>query len=528
MKDYPNNLSDIHLFQSAKKTISAFGMIQKGDAILVGVSGGPDSVALLHTLRFLAPDVSFTLGIAHLNHCLRGNDSDDDARFVLSLCEKLDLPCYMAKENVLAYKKQHGLSLEEAARRVRYEFYYNTAKTNAFNKIALGHHQEDNAELILMHLFRGSGPLGISGIPPIRKLKENNIRIIRPFIELSKTQIIDFLRKNNIEYVTDKSNLEPSHLRNNIRNDLLPLLKTTYNPKIIETLNRLSSIVRSEEKWMDDIIVPLFEQMVTCLENGRIALCVSDLSQLTIAAQRRIIRKAIREIKGNIRRITFTHVDSIIALAKDGPNQSSLDFPDRIRALKDGNELLILQEIKPLRDLTNKENNTISSVYEYKIDNPLGDDPAGNNPVDNDPVRDVDNTDSSAIPGESFQNRKPKSIFIKEINAHLKFAEIRIHDLSDVKRTGQQSAFFDYDRLNFPLVLRNFMPGDRFTPMGMSGTQKVKKYFIDHKIPKNMRADIPVLLSNGKIIWVVGHRIDETVKVTSTTRNVLKAELFLA
>ncbi|MBW1983625.1 MAG: tRNA lysidine(34) synthetase TilS, partial [Deltaproteobacteria bacterium] len=262
MKDYPNNLSDIHLFQSAKKTISAFGMIQKGDAILVGVSGGPDSVALLHTLRFLAPDVSFTLGIAHLNHCLRGNDSDDDARFVLSLCEKLDLPCYMAKENVLAYKKQHRLSLEEAARRVRYEFYYNTAKTNAFNKIALGHHQEDNAELILMHLFRGSGPLGISGIPPIRKLKKDNIRIIRPFIELSKTQIIDFLRKNNIEYVTDKSNQDTSHLRNNIRNDLLPLLKTSYNPKIIETLNRLSSIVRSEEKWMDDIIVPLFEQTV--------------------------------------------------------------------------------------------------------------------------------------------------------------------------------------------------------------------------------------------------------------------------
>jgi len=520
MKDFPNNLNEIHLFQSAKKTINAFNMIQKGDAVLVGVSGGPDSVALLHTLRFLAPDVPFTLGIAHLNHCLRASDSDDDAQFVLSLCEKLDLPCYIAKENVLVYKKQHGLSLEEAARHVRYEFYHNTAKTNGFNKIALGHHLEDNAELILMHLFRGSGPLGISGIPPIRKFKENDIRIIRPFIELSKTQIFDFLRENNIEYVTDKSNQDSSHLRNNIRNDLLPLLKTAYNPKIIETLNRLSSIVRSEEKWMDDIIEPLYKQTVTRLKTGSITLSVSNLNQLSIAAQRRIIRKAIGEVKGNIRRITFTHVDSIIALAIDSPNQSSLDFPDRIRALKEGNHLLILQEMKPLRDITNKENNTISGVYEYKIDDPLGVYPAGNELVEN--------ADNSANPGESFQNGKHKSIFIKEINAHLKFAKAQMQDILDVKQTNQQSAFFDYDSLNFPLVLRNFMPGDRFTPMGMSGTQKVKKYFIDHKIPKNMRADIPVLLSNGKIIWVVGHRIDETVKVTSTTRNVLKAELFLA
>jgi tRNA(Ile)-lysidine synthase len=523
MRDYPNNLNDARLFQFAKKTITAFDMLQKDDAVLIGVSGGPDSVALLHTLLFLSPDISCTLGVAHLNHCLRGSDSDDDAQFVFSLCEKHDVPYYTAKKNVLSYKKRHGLSLEEAARRVRYEFYYATAKKYGFNKIALGHHQDDNAELILMHLFRGSGPLGISGIPPIRKFKEEGMNIIRPFIELPKTQIIEFLKENNIEFVTDKSNQEPFQLRNNIRKNLLPLLKETYNPKITETLNRLASIVRSEEKWMDEIISPLFEQMAARHENGGLALSISDLKVLSIAAQRRIVRKAIRKIKGNIKRITFAHVDAIIALSNDGPHLGRLDFPDRIRALKDNNDLLIFQEMKPLRETSARENKTESAVYEYKVEDPLNDAISKDNAV-----RDLNNSGNSSDPVEMIQNRPHTSIFVNEINAYLKFTEAQKCDLKEIKQSGQQNAFLDYDKLCFPLILRNVMPGDRFTPLGMSGSQKLKKYFIDHKIPKNMRAMIPVLLSNGKIIWVVGHRIDEAVKVTSTTRNILKAELLLA
>lgn len=513
MKDYPDSFKYNHLIFSVKKTISTFSMIQKGDSVLVGVSGGPDSVALVHILHFLAPYLSFTLGIAHLNHCLRGKDSDNDAKFVLSMCENLNVRCFTAKENVLAYKKQHGLSLEEASRRVRYGFYYKTAKTNGFNKIALGHHQDDNAELILMHLFRGSGPLGISGIPPIRKYQENDINIIRPFIESSKTKILGFLKLNNFQYVTDKSNQDPSHLRNKIRNDLLPVLKETYNPKIIETLNRVSSIIRSEERWMNDSIQPLFEKLSSRQGNGGIILSVSELNELPVAPKRRIIRKAIAQIKGNIRRITLTHIDLIIAFSNDGSSQGSLDLPDRIRIVKENNDLLIVQENKHLRDIRPQEIETAPGPYKYTICGPW---------------KDVEPGDTCAGTKKTFLNKEIESIFINEINAHLRFTKIRLQDISNVKIAEHKSAFFDYEKLRFPLVLRNIEHGDRFTPLGMTGSQKVKKYFINQKIPKYMRADIPVLVSNGKIIWVVGHRIDDAYKVISTTRNVLKAEFSLA
>lgn len=498
---------------SVKKTMDTFDMIQKGDAVLIGVSGGPDSVALFHVLHFLALNLSFTLGIAHLNHCLRGIDSDNDASFVLSMCKRLNVKCFMATEDVWAYKKRHGLSLEEAGRRIRYDFYYKTAKKNGFNKIALGHHQDDNAELILMHLLRGSGPLGISGIPPIRKVQENDVTIIRPFIESPKTHIIDFLKSNNLQYVTDKSNQEPTHLRNKIRNDLLPQLKTTYNPNIIETLNRVASILRSEEKWMDNMIQPVFDQLNTHQENGGILLKSSELNRLPVAARRRIIRKAIAEIKGNIRRITLFHIDSIINLSEDTHAQGSLDLPDRIRVLKKGNNLQLSEENKPLREICSQEIETASEQYNYTIDNPW---------------KDVETIDNSTDPENSFQNKKFKSIFIKEINAQLKLTKIRIPDIAAVQLNNQKSAFFDYEKIRFPLILRNVMPGDRFTPLGMTGSQKVKKYFINQKIPRHMRADIPILLSHGNIIWVVGYRMDDAFKVISTTRNVLKAELFLA
>lgn len=512
MNDYLNNFNKIHLFQSVKKTIRAFNMLQKSDAVLIGVSGGPDSVALFHILHLLAPEMSLSLGVAHLNHCLRGKDSDNDEMFVQSLCKQFDLPYYSTREDVLAFKKQHGLSLEEAARRVRYEFYYTTAKENGFNKIALGHHQDDNAELILMHLFRGSGPLGISGIPPIRSLKEDSIHIIRPFIEQSKSQLINFLNKKDIEYVVDASNQDPSHLRNAIRHELLPLLKTTYNPNITETLNRLSSIIRSEETWLEDIIGPLFDQIATRTEN-QITLRVSDFNRLPEAAQRRILRKSILEIKGNIRRITLSHVDSMIALAKKGDVTSRLDFPDQLRVLKTDDDLMLIQESKPLRDSTPANENRMEPFYSYRVVDPIKGSDSDNRPVN---------------PDKSIQNMQSVSLFIKEINAYLKYSKLRSKDLPNFKKTGQHTAFIDYDKLSFPLLLRNVMAGDRFTPMGMTGKQKLKKYFIDHKIPRHSRTNIPVLLSNEKIVWVVGHRVDDAFKVISTTRNVFKAELLLA
>ncbi|MBU1163704.1 MAG: tRNA lysidine(34) synthetase TilS, partial [Proteobacteria bacterium] len=212
LKDYKNKL-----IKTVGATIKAYRMIEPGDSVIVGVSGGPDSVALLHIILSLAQQFSLRVGVAHLNHSLRQKDSDDDAEFVESLARKFDLPCYIKKEDVSKYRHEKKLSLEEAARIVRYRFFESVAEKYMFNKIALGHNAEDNAELVIMRLLRGSGPLGISGIPPVR-----NGKIIRPLIKLTKSELLEFLAVNELKFVLDKSNNDQRYLRNRIRHHLIP------------------------------------------------------------------------------------------------------------------------------------------------------------------------------------------------------------------------------------------------------------------------------------------------------------------
>ncbi|MBW2222149.1 MAG: tRNA lysidine(34) synthetase TilS, partial [Deltaproteobacteria bacterium] len=180
-KSYDNNPIENKILRIVEKTIKNYKMFDPQDSVLIGVSGGPDSVALLYVLLEIASGLSLTLGVAHLNHGIRGNDSDRDEKFVASLAKKLELPFYFKKKDVLSYKKHHKLSLEEASRSVRYEFFHQIAGENKYNKIALGHQGNDNAELVLMYLFRGSGPTGISGIPPVRDNFSQYSKIVRPF-----------------------------------------------------------------------------------------------------------------------------------------------------------------------------------------------------------------------------------------------------------------------------------------------------------------------------------------------------------
>ncbi len=474
------------LLRIVDETVNAYGMLKEKDSVVVAVSGGPDSVALLHVLRALAAPFSLKLGIAHLNHCLRQNDSDKEAAFVETLSNRLDLPCHIHKKDVHEYQIKNKLSLEEAARRVRYTFLYRVAETNRYNKIALGHNSDDNAELVLMNLFRGSGRLGLSGIPPVRDGK-----IIRPLIKSSRSEIIDYLNQNRLKYVSDPSNRDTRYLRNRVRHKLIPLLKTAYNPKISETLNRLSSIMHSEEAWIEDVIHPLFEKSVLNVQDDGIMFSVSMLHRLHTAAQRRILRKAISRIKGDLRRISFVNIDAVLRLLEKKPTYGRIDLPDRIRIRRTGDVLLITREKSALRDLDVKTDPPKPFIFEYKI-------------------------------------TKPESIFIKEIGAHLEFTEMSTETMPDYCSAGQYTVFFDKDTLSFPMVLRNYRPGDVFRPMGMDGTQKLKKFFIDKKVPRNDRIKCPILLSREKIIWVVGHRADESVKMTPSTRKVLKVELFLA
>ncbi len=470
--------SEKSLLRTVRETIARYRMFVPGDSVLVAVSGGPDSVALAHLLDTIAGEYSLQLAVAHLNHRLRGRQSDRDAEFVAALAENFDWPFYLEKKDVRGFQRRRHLSPEEAARQVRYEFYDAVASKEGFNKIALGHHADDNAELVLMNLLRGSGPLGLSGIAPVR-----DNRIVRPLIGLKRSQILDYISEKKIAFVTDSSNMDPAFRRNKIRHHLIPELKNSYNPAIIDSLNRLGEIMQAEDQWIDDVIAPVFSDCVLNRAPDRISLAIPGVSGMDPAAGRRIIRKAIFSVKKDLRRITLLHVDAVLELARKGQAWGSLDLPDGVRVIKDALELTIIKGGPA----------ALADIIDYRY----------------------------TIVGEG-------TALIKEADLAIKLEEIGIDEVPDFKESGKSRAFFDRDCLRFPLVVRNFRPGDRFSPLGVDGTQKLKKYFSNNKIPVGQRKKCPLLLSENKIIWVAGHRIDNSVKLHPRTRRVLMAELLLA
>lgn len=461
-------------------------MFDRGDSVLMAVSGGPDSVALAHVLLTLAAEYSFQTAFAHLNHCLRGRDSDRDAEFVATMARQLDVPIYAEKMDVRAFQANRRLSLEEAGRMIRYEFYDAIAAKYGFDKIALGHHSDDNAELVLLNLLRGSGPLGLSGIAPVREG-----RIVRPLIQLKRDEIIDYLAEKKLKYVNDISNSDPAFVRNKIRHHLMPELQAHYNPKITETLNRLAEIIRAEDQWFDRTLEPVLKQCILSKTPGKINLDLTGCGQITRAVKRRVIRKAIRYVKRDLRRITFFHVDAVVDLIENGPVIGRLNLPDGILVQRDISKLIILKQNGSGGKSDGGESEIAPADYQYTMD-------------------------------------APGTLYIKEAGASIILCEIDSNDLPDFKKAGTHIAFFDWDRLSFPLVVRNLRPGDRFSPLGVRGSQKVKKYFINQKIPALERRKCPLLLSGGNIIWLAGHRIDNAVKLEPQTRRVLKAELLLA
>jgi len=474
---------EVYVLKTVEQTIKEYSMLQEEDNVLVGVSGGPDSIALLHVLSKISPKFSFRLGIAHLNHGIRGKDSDKDAAFVLSFAKHLNIPCYIEAADVQRYRRNHKLSLEQAARRVRYDFFHRLSKIYQFNKIALGHHLDDNTEMILMALFRGSGPLGLSGIPPIRDNK-----IVRPLIRLTKSEIKEYLNASQLKFVIDRTNQDIRYLRNRIRHQLIPLLKDQYNPKISESLNRLAGIIRSEENWVKQFINPLYGSSVLKSGDMELTLFIPHLKCNHPAAKRRIVRMAIERVKGNLKRITFNHVDMIIRLMESGPGWGRLDLPDRILVRRNADRMVFSKENRSLRMIK-----------------------TGFLPIE---------------PHDfSYEVVKPETVNVLEINAAVSFSEIDIKKIQDICFAGQRVAFFDIKKVKYPLILRNFRRGDRFSPLGMTGTQTVKKFLMNRKMPRDERYNCPVLMDKEKILWVVGHRIDESVKVTSSTQKVLKAEI---
>lgn len=455
-------MNRLQFLKRVQETIRRYGMISPGERVVLAVSGGPDSMALLYAFYWLRGELGISIHVAHLNHMFRGKESAEDAEFVERVCGELGLPATIESRDVPALIKGTGLSEEEGARIVRYRFLEEVAERVGSRKVATGHTATDQAETVLMRLLRGSGLRGLSGIPPVR---QGRVTFIRPLIRVSRREIEELLRSEGIPFRIDSSNLKPVYTRNRIRLELMPLLRE-FNPRIEEVLARVGEISAEEDEFMERIAAEKLGELSTERREGYVRLKADELAQLPIALRRRIVRAAVREAKGDLLNVDFDHVESILDLISSPIPSSKVDLPG-LRAERRYSELIITSEPEAR-----------ISEYEYRL----------------------------PIPGE---------VEIPEAGLKL-IAEL--HRERPPAPKSPDVALLDYDKLSLPLLVRNRRPGDRFRPLGMKGSKKLKDFFIDIKLPLDERDKVPILVSGGQIVWIVGHRIDERFKVTGETK----------
>jgi len=450
-------------------------LVSSQHCLLVAVSGGPDSVCLLHILVKLREELGIRLHVAHLNHQLRGAESKADAHYVSDLAHSLDIPATIEQRDVKAHQAQQHISLEEAAREVRYTFLAQVAKSIGANRGAVGHTADDHIETILMHLIRGTGTRGLRGLQPSRLWQSSggSLTIIRPLLTVSRRETADYCYNHQLMPRIDASNLSLSPLRNRIRHQLLPLLES-YNPQVAEALLRTARIAGDDLAFLDKETDRLWGKIVQ--EQGNtITLDKERFLELPSALKRYLLRRAIEDLLGNLKDIESRHIEEIInALTK--PAGKRLSLPGGLIFSIEYNRYLI------------------------------GSDQTALSPF---PVLDAEF--ALKLPGETVLPgwRIEATIISRE---------------QMTEKDEDFTAYFDLDKTGDKLLVRPRQPGDRFQPLGMSQPKKLGEFMIDAKIPSAWRQRIPLVCSPSHILWVVGWRIDERVKVTNTTKQILCLE----
>ncbi|MDI6815666.1 MAG: tRNA lysidine(34) synthetase TilS [Actinomycetota bacterium] len=451
-------------FDRVLKTINNHGMLRGGESVLVAVSGGPDSVVLLHVLKRLQPVLDLDLIVFHLNHKLRGLEADEDARFVGEFAAGMGLKAMLVEADVRLLMKQERFSLEEAAREARYREMERLAVELGIDKIALGHHADDRVETFLMRLLRGTGLEGLGSIKPVRD------GYIRPLIDETKSEIFQYIEDNSLEYRVDSSNQDESILRNRIRHNLMPLLGE-YNPRLQETLLNTIDIISEDQAFIEEIVAGIFSKHAQ-REPGLIKLPIVEIINQPLAIERRLIRLAIRSVKGDLRGVEFKHVDAIVSGLRKGSGNMEIDLPGQIIARAEYEQLVI---------------------GERELFEPLG--------------------------IESIKLTVPGVTRIDALGVEIK-AEL-VEPAGLVFERNGDIAHLDAAVAGLGLKLRVRRPGDSFRPFGMSGEKKLQDLFVDKKISKRERNRVPIIESDGKIAWVAGFRIDDSFRVTEQTKEVL-------
>ena len=444
-------------------------LIDKGDHILVALSGGPDSVCLLHILARLRSEFNLRLGAIHINHLLRGEEAIEDENYTKELCRFLDVENYVERIDIATIAAKEGQSIELAGREERYKAFNKVKEKFSYNKIAVAHNSNDQAETILMRLMRGSGLEGLTGI----KAKRED-GIIRPILCLNRNQIEAYCDEYKLEPRIDKSNYEKIYNRNKVRLDILPYMKENFNEDIIDTLNRMSLLLQKDNEYLEEVAAMAYKKYCK-EENDKIIVSRELFENEKEAITTRILKRSFKNISNSYKNFEMKHIVDIIELSKLGTNKE-LHLTNGIVVQNIYGDIIFKQR-------KNKEDNIkLNEVY---------------------------------IKKEDFFNKIEFSKYEIELQIISKKNNIEFSNNDLIK-------FFDYDKIEEGIIIRNRKDGDKMVPIGMKGTKKLKDIFINSKIPKEIRDIIPIVCFDEKIAWVVGVKVSEQFKVTSNTKQILK------
>jgi len=445
------------LEQKILKFIEQGNLISPGDKIVVALSGGPDSVFALRFLYKYKKKFNITLAAFHLNHCLRGKDADADEKFCAHLCSKLDIELFAERADIKTLAKNEKKSVEEAARNERYERLDYLANEKGFTKIVTAHNSNDNAETMLLNLFTGCGLHGISGIPVKRGI------IIRPLLNTSKEEILEYLKSAEFKYRIDRSNLSNDYKRNFLRNKIIPILKREFNPKLEDALFRSSRVFDSGKNIIEEYVDSLLNNMVQFSKEGLTLLLDENLIKEELAGF--IIRHAISKRFG--KEITFNDILTLRSLeGKQAGRKISLS--SGLSAFRERDKIEIFEP---------KEEKT-----------------------------------------EEFILGIGERIEIGEITIGIDETDEEI----DTSKNEKKSEIIEADNINDIFILRVWKNGDRFVPLGMRGFKKISDFLTDQKVSSSHKKNQLLLLNRNNIVWVVGLKLDDRYKIRENTKRKLK------
>jgi len=439
-------------------------LLPAGTAVVAAVSGGADSVALLHILAGLAPGMGFDLAVAHLDHRLRGERSERDAAFVEALAARLALPFVAGRADVRARARRNGISLEMAAREARYAFLGRVCRETGATHVATGHTADDQAETVLLKLLRGAGMTGLSGMPC--KVRRRSVTVVRPLMDVTRSQIVDYLQRRRLAWVEDETNRSPAFLRNRVRHEVLPLLAHRLNPQVREILRRTADVLRADSAWLDELASGILEECVAVegtKGESKPVLDVGRLQRYPLAAQRRVLRHWLQRCGVPVEEVGYAAVLRLESLIRATRGTRSVPLAAGWAVHREYAHLVVARGAE--------------SAPAYRLNVPL----PGEIVVEPYGLRITAAIDRGVTPRE---RGKPGALPTETLLSR--------------RAVGRRK-----------LVVRSWRPGDRIRLPGVEGRRKLQDVFVDTKTPRRRRSSLPVLECGREIVWLPGYRVAE-------------------